>query len=219
MKKKGLTILFTMLLGVCASTPALPITVFPGTDANKPTLFYITGDGGWNRFSTLLVNGLHTKGYSVIGLNALTYFWNKKTPAEVALAINAYLRNYLAAQQTKRIILIGYSFGADVIPFIENRLSPDVFQAIERTLLLSPSSKTDFDIHPLGNWGLYGGQSVPDEISRVAKPVTVVFGTEEKPVAFERSKANRTQVVRLTGDHHYNGDVVSVVRFLLPWLK
>jgi len=36
----------------------------------KPVLFYISGDGGWNKFSNAFIQNLNGKGYEVVGLNA-----------------------------------------------------------------------------------------------------------------------------------------------------
>ena len=218
MKASRITILFIILFGGCSSTPTIPITILSGSDPNKPLLFYITGDGGWDHFSNTLTQDLCRKGYSIIGLNAERYFWNKKTPRQAANEISTYLRTYLAKQQTKHIVFIGYSFGADVIPFMEQHLSSDVLQALQRTLLISPNQKTDFEIHLFDDLDIYGGQSVPNEISRITMPVTIVFGTNEKGFAIKRTNAMIPQIVRIAGDHHYNGNIAELVRLLSPWL-
>ena len=207
MKAFCIVILCILLLGSCSSTPNMPITILPGSDSTKPLLFYITGDGGWDHFSNTLTQDLRREGYSIIGLNAESYFWNKKTPEQTANAISTYLRTYVAKLQTKHIIFIGYSFGADVIPFIEQHLSKDILDALQCTLLISPNRKTDFEIHLFDDWDIYGGQSVPYEIGRLTTPVTIVFGTNEKGFAIKTTNAMIPQIVRIAGDHHYNGNI------------
>ena len=79
-------------------------------------MFYISGDGGFNKFSTSLMQNLNRQGYAVIGLNAKEYFWKKRTPKEAAGSIESVINE--SALKQKNIVLIGYSFGADVAPFM-----------------------------------------------------------------------------------------------------
>lgn len=44
----------------------------------KPLLFYISGDGGFNKFSTSLCEALNKDDFDVIALNAKSYFYDKK---------------------------------------------------------------------------------------------------------------------------------------------
>ncbi len=52
----------------------LPVTLLSSNDTSKPIIFYISGDGGWNNFSSSLAKTLNEKGYMVAGLNAKKYF-------------------------------------------------------------------------------------------------------------------------------------------------
>ena len=86
-------------------------------------------------------------GVPVIVLNSLKYFWSKKSPEEATNAAIALLEEYTAIWKKKNILLCGYSFGADVMPFIYNRLPGVLKEKVTRIQLLSPSAYTDFEIH------------------------------------------------------------------------
>src|SRR5690348_12054349 len=58
---------------------------------DKPLLFYITGDGGLNSFSSGLCSTLNKQGYDVIALNARKYFWSKKTTQQATADIENFL--------------------------------------------------------------------------------------------------------------------------------
>ena len=63
-----------------------------------------------------------SNGMPVVGLNALQYFWTKRTP-ERPRAISPRSSIATSAQWHKsRVLLVGYSRGADVLPAMINRL-------------------------------------------------------------------------------------------------
>ena len=64
------------------------------------------------------MQSLNKEGYAVIGLDAKDYFWNKKRPQEAATASEEVLNGSNKEWKKKNIVLIGYSFGADVSPFM-----------------------------------------------------------------------------------------------------
>lgn len=182
----------------------LPTQSFNSTDATKPLLIYISGDGGMNDFSKTLVQNVNAKGYPVIAFNAKTYFWTKQSPEAAAKDIAALITQNLALYKRNEVILMGYSFGADVLPFIINKMQDNVTGKIKKVVLLSPSKTTDFEVHLF-----YGssGQSVPAEINKLTKSTLVFLGSAEKDTP-EASITNKlATVVKLTGDHHYNNDL------------
>src|SRR5216110_2529670 len=118
MKKTIAIILFFSLCLVSSSQKTvLPLSFHSNADTTKPLIFYISGDGGFNKFSTSFMQSLNKEGYAVIGLDAKDYFWNKKRPQEAATAIEEVLNGSNKEWKKKNIVLIGYSFGADVSPF------------------------------------------------------------------------------------------------------
>ena len=154
-KKILLLILSAPLLYVStAFAQNFPVKEWTAVTHDKPVIFYITGDGGFNTFSTGLCESLNKKGYDVFALNAKSYFWNKKTPEQAATDINDYLLKKIAGRKNQQVVLIGYSFGADVLPFIVNRLSKSIYENVIASFLMAPSGSTDFEIH----WSdIFGG--------------------------------------------------------------
>src|SRR5436190_16097413 len=141
--KKPIIILFTLLFSLfhilSAQKTSLPLSLYSGMDTTKPLLFYISGDGGFNKFSTSFMQTLNKQGYAVIGLDAKDYFWHKKDPQEAANAIESAINQYNRQWKRKNIVLIGYSFGADVAPFMFTRFSATLSGKINHLILLSPS--------------------------------------------------------------------------------
>lgn len=182
----------------------LPIDTLGSKNASKPLLFFITGDGGFNSFSTSFMQQWNGKGYPVVALNAKSYFWKTKQPETAATDITALLNEYLNKWHRSEIIFVGYSLGADVLSFIQMRLPIAIANKIKHTVLLSPSNTTDFTVHLFYN---SSGNDVPAEINKLNKPVLVIFGKEETDTPVSKIKNQMATIMTVPGDHHYNNQV------------
>ncbi|QHS62331.1 AcvB/VirJ family lysyl-phosphatidylglycerol hydrolase [Chitinophaga agri] len=202
----------------------LPVTVkVPAAGATAlPVVFYITGDGGMKKFSVDMVNTLAGKGYPVIGLNALKYFWSKKTPSQAAGDVAALMEYYGAQWKNRSFILIGYSMGADVLPFIYNNLPLGLQAQVQHLVFMSPSSSTDMVVHlsdMLGKTSTPGSMSVPAAMNTITnKPLLLISGKDEKDFDYKWLTINNYRQLVLPGGHHYNDDAVGVVRQILSHL-
>jgi type IV secretory pathway VirJ component len=200
----------------------LPINIVTAiNDTSKPLILYITGDGGWNKFSKNLSTALAAKGYPVIALDARDYFWKKKTAPQTSFDAARLIRNYQKIWNRKKIILVGYSFGADVMPFVFNLLPADLSTAVVNINLLSPSTNTDFEIHlsVLLGAGFSGGEMVVTAVNKITtKPLTLIFGADENNFPINQLKNRNFMIIRLEGGHHYDGDEVKLCETILSHL-
>lgn len=107
-----------------ASASGVPLTEVPATAGPDRPQFAImfSGDGGWALLDRAVTAELAKNGLPSVGWDSLSYFWKPRQPDEVALDLEQVLRNYMASWKKARIVLIGYSFGADVLPATINRL-------------------------------------------------------------------------------------------------
>lgn len=199
----------------------LPVYVLPAAgDTAKPMIVYITGDGGWNKFSKTLCSNLAAKGYPIAALDAKEYFWKKKTPAQSALDITRLIEAYQKIFNRKKIVLLGYSFGAEVLPFVFNGLPGYLKAQVINVSMVSPSAYTDFEIHiavMLGA-GFTGGASVTNELNKItAKPVTLIFGMDENEFPLSQVKIKYVTCIRLQGGHHYDGDEAKLCNTIIQY--
>ncbi|MEJ1962513.1 MAG: AcvB/VirJ family lysyl-phosphatidylglycerol hydrolase [Gammaproteobacteria bacterium] len=77
----------------------------------------LSGDGGWAGLDKEVAGALSAQGVPVAGVDSLRYFWKSRTPAGLATDIDRIIRYYAYQWKKKRVLLIGYSQGADVLPF------------------------------------------------------------------------------------------------------
>src|SRR5712691_5955504 len=111
--------IYAILLSIApvalASAPKLPLVEVPATKGASDTLVvFVSGDGGWAAIDKSISKVLADSGMPVVGLNALQYFWTKRTPDSASRDLQWIVENYLASWNKGRVMLVGYSRGADV---------------------------------------------------------------------------------------------------------
>lgn len=200
----------------------LPVVIkAPPAGSTAPLIVYITGDGGMKKFSANVIESFRQQNYPVVALNALKYFWSKKSPQQAAKDITSLIKYYQAQWGSHRgVVLVGYSLGADVLPFIYTSLPPEIAGEVKHLVFLSPSLYTDLEVHLSDMLGRSGnkGMSVPAEINKIInKPLLLVFGAEEKD--FNLSALNvRYEKMILPGGHAYDEDAGGVAGKILAAL-
>lgn len=204
-----------------AQSTNLPIKEWHAVKAN-PFILYISGDGGLNHFSTGFCNTFNQAGYSITALNSRTYFWDKKTPVTAAAELAEYVQQQLNKHGNAGFILIGYSFGADVLPFIVNQWPASLRKQLQTVILLSPSVSTDFEVHlsdMLGN-NKKRSMNVIAAINQLGLQKTVsIFGSEEKTFPVKQIVLKNYVNVYLPGGHHFDENQDELVKTMISYFK
>jgi len=135
-----------------SSLSDLPVVEIP---AQRPAtdIFAIvmSGDGGWAGLDQDVAAALAAQGVPVAGLDSLRYFWTARTPEGLAADTDRLIRYYLAHFGKQRVLLIGYSQGADVLPFAVNRLPAATRARVALTAVMGMSEHALFEFH-LSSW-------------------------------------------------------------------
>ncbi len=196
----------------------LPLILSPSESANDlPMVFFISGDGGWTSFDHSLGKSLVNMGMPVIGLDAQKYFWIAKTPGETVAEISSAIVHYMQQWNRKNFILAGYSFGADIIPFIVNRLSASLKESLDGIYCFSPDESADFEIHIAGMLNLREADpfNVVAEMRKITQPEPVcIFGAEEDAKIRNDFSETGAAIVTLPGNHHYNNNPSAAARVI-----
>lgn len=218
-KKIYLVLLFsTLALGVAAQT--LPIKEWDASPHNKPLIFYFSGDGGLNRFSNELCTAINKEGFDVDALDSKSYFWSQKTPAQTAENISDFLSKKITRRQNQQIVLIGYSFGADVLPFVLNRLPKNIADKIKVSFLMASSGSTDFVIHiaDLFGSGKRRGMDVLSEVNKISNQKIVILNSSDDK-QLDPGKITIKHITEiLPGGHHFDGDIDEIVQAIIKYI-
>lgn len=198
-------LLFALVGGV-------PIVERPATSA-KPTDTFavmVTGDGGWRKIDERVTQRLRMDGIPVVGFVASNYFRTERTPDESAEAVARVIREYQTKWQRPHVILIGYSRGADALPFMVSRLPVDLRASTKLVALLGLESWIDFKYNP--SWTLAHYREHPkrfDVAPEVEKlrglNVLCVYGAKEKDTLCPSLDPKAFTIVREPGGHHFDG--------------
>lgn len=98
----------------------------------------LSGDGGWRDIDMTLAGILQDKGIPTVGLDTLRWFWKARTPDETADEITQLIDAYTEKWGVEHVLLIGYSFGAGVIPAAFLAMPPEEQAKVVRISLLAP---------------------------------------------------------------------------------
>jgi type IV secretory pathway VirJ component len=196
----------------------LPLVEVPARQPSGDLLaLIVSGDGGWAGIDKDVANELAGKGVPVVGLNSLQYFWSERTPDGAAADLQRIARHYLSTWGRQQLLLIGYSLGADVLPFMANRLPPDLLGRVRLIVLLGPSRKTSFQFH-LTDWlpGSDGGdRPVLPEVAKLrGKPLLCLYGQEETD-SLCTELGGLGKAVSFQGSHHFGGAYASLADRIL----
>jgi type IV secretory pathway VirJ component len=186
--------------------------------ASKRIALLVTGDGGWAGLDRDLADALATRGIPTAALSSIRYFWKQRTPEQTAADLTRMIRHYLSAWQGDRVLLLGYSFGADVVPFIYNRLPPELRARVDVIGIMGLSAHASFEFK-LSEWlpgGASGDLGTVAEIQRSgAVPTLCVKGDGEKDSACLQAQSATVQVVTIGKGHHFSGKATEIVTQLL----
>lgn len=183
----------------------------------RPMAVVLSGDGGWAGLDREVAGALSAKGIPVVGLNSLQYFWTPRKPDGAARDLERILRHYLAAWKREDVLLIGYSLGADVLPFLASRLPADLLGHVRMIALLGPSHTASFEFH-VTEWLGGGDPGLPvlPEVKKLAgRPLLCLHGKKEDDSLCPDLPAGLGKSVELPGAHHFGGDFEAVAALIL----
>ncbi len=207
-----------------ASVSGVPLTEVPVTAGPDRPQFAVmfSGDGGWALLDRAVTAELAKNGLPTVGWDSLSYFWKARQPDQVALDLERVLRKYMEVWKKERIVLLGYSFGADVLPATINRLPPDLRERIDLAVFLGLSDYAAFEFH-LSNWI----SDEPDEGSLPVRPELVkltgfqrlcIYGEDEEDASCPKLTDLGVIVEKMPGDHHFDDDYPGITRRILERL-
>ena len=202
----------------------LPVHEVPAAGGPGSTMAVIyTGDGGWAGIDRELARALSAAGLSVVGLDTLQYFWTPRTPENAARDLERLLKYYQETWHYDNVVLIGYSLGAEVLPFLADRLADPWRHKIRLIGLLSPGDTASFEFH-LSDW--LGGKNsseakpVKPEIEKLYGDNLICFyGSDEKDALCQKLDGNRVKIIALAGGHHFGGKYDVIAGHLLRALE
>jgi type IV secretory pathway VirJ component len=188
----------------------------------KPLVVFFTGDGGRSSFDVRIEDSLCRNKMPFLGVNSYKYFRRRKTPQQTLDSILPYIDLHLKKSDSQKVILAGYSFGSEVVPFLYNLMSSEWQNKVAFIVLISPSDNSDFKIHFFDRLGLtfrHWPYDVIGEILKIDdKKIIVFWGEDEKKFTKKQFTKHNISVHHLKGGHRHT-DVTPVFEKIREDLK
>jgi type IV secretory pathway VirJ component len=207
---------------LAAPVADLPLTIVAAGPGKVSPYFavFLSGDGGWVGLDRGVADELANHGIAVVGWDSLKYFWSARTPQGAAADLDRVLRHYAGAWGKAHALLVGYSQGADTMPFMVNRLPAATRSMVDLTALLGISDSALFEFH-LENWigSDSGGVPTRPELARWSgSPYVCIYGEDDGDSVCSQLAGKNGTAVKLPGGHHFGGSYAEIATEILAHL-
>ena len=201
----------------------LPLTeIAPSAEDSGRIAILLTGDGGWAGLDKGVAQALADDGMRVVGFSTLKFFWQKRSPDVAADALARTIAHYAKVWPEARFVVIGYSFGASLVPVLINRLPNALQERIDRGVMISPDPDAVFEIR-IGDWfgsaHHEGTLPVLPAVAASRLPITCIRGSDETDSFCKPGLEEKLGVLSLPGGHHFNGDYAALGGLIVDTLK
>lgn len=130
------------------SVVGLPLIELPANRGNDLLAVLLTGDGGWAKADQSMAAALRARSISVIGFVSPSYLQVPRTPDGAAADLRRVLHHYMREWHLHRVIVVGYSRGADLLPFMVSRLPLKLRSRLALVAMIGLSDQASFQYRP-----------------------------------------------------------------------
>jgi type IV secretory pathway VirJ component len=197
---------------------ALPLRVLPVAGAGRSMVVVLSGDGPFAGLANRLANDLQAAGIPAVMWHSTSYYWTPRTPEEAAGDLERVIRHFGAAWGRERVLVVGYSMGADVAPFLINRLSDDTRGRLRAAALVAMAHDAVFEFRVEQWWRDTSAptRAVRPEMERLrGLRVLCIHGEGDEKGACPEMATSGAEVVELRGGHHFRGDYPRLSRLVV----
>jgi type IV secretory pathway VirJ component len=203
----------------------------PKADAQRPPVLLLSGEGGWRHFDQMLAGYFRDAGHWVGGLDSMKYFWRAQDDRQILAAdIRAYTRELVKAAGRppgSPVILAGFSFGADLAPWIAG--AGGWGDQIAGLVMLGPDQTGSLEFRVLEIFGVAQKEHIFPVSEAIASargvPLLFVHGGNDPhsdaPPLFRAAPDPKRLLTVPDCDHHFSGQEKALRATLkegLEWL-
>ncbi|WP_230769313.1 virulence factor [Sphingomonas sp. Leaf4] len=219
-----------LLVLLALAAPALhlidnhALRLFRGNGERNPKVVavYLSGDMGL-RFGlgAKVVPALAAHGIPVVGVSSPVTFGTRRSRAEADAIVANAIRTAMARTGATRVLLMGQSFGADIVSAVAPDLPADLRPHIAAINVVVPAQSVFFRSDPTGI--LYHG--TPDAWPSAGMrrldwaPVICIHGRDERESLCPTLAGTKAQVIGLPGGHFLRNDDKLVIATILAALR
>jgi type IV secretory pathway VirJ component len=209
-----------VIMVVAAFAPMLrllgtdPYLVFRARNRSVPVAaVMLSGDIGFRGgMSASVANALANRGVTVLGVSSPVVFAFHRSQDEAVAIVEHAIRSALRLTGAQRVVLIGQSFGADIVATATPHLPPDLLSRIEVVDLMVPGRNVFFRADPVGlaYWGRADAHPAAALKALRGPPLICIYGLQESD-SLCPLMVGHAAIIGLPGDHHLHHDPVRLI--------
>ncbi|GFM28972.1 AcvB/VirJ family lysyl-phosphatidylglycerol hydrolase [Novosphingobium sp. PY1] len=210
---------FLGYIGYFGGETFVPVAAKPqaGNPAAGLAAVVLSGDMGFRMgMGPKIAARLAADGIPVIGVNSLVYFRHRRSPLEVRNLVAAAIEKALEFGHADRVVLVGQSFGSDMIPVALSAMPGPVRAKIAKVIMVVPTDTLFLRASPseMFNWSNPDADAIPGARRLTWIPVVCVSGARETTSLCPYMDQPNVVHVKLPGGHYLNGDVDALHRVI-----
>ncbi|HEX3526341.1 MAG TPA: AcvB/VirJ family lysyl-phosphatidylglycerol hydrolase [Thermoanaerobaculia bacterium] len=201
----------------------LPLVEVPATAPEIDAFAVdVTGSGGYEGLDVEIGDAMAEQGVPLVALSSPDYFWTTRDAEGMSRDLARILEHYLKAWHKSKVVLIGYSQGADVIPYMVTRLPEELRAKVASIGLVGPDDQAELDMGLSGFRNRKPPATLPviSETAETARlkghKVVCVYGKREKhSICPALDPALRIDLLTVGSGHGFSGRAPEMIeRFL-----
>ncbi len=182
---------------------------------------FVSGDAGLKfGMGKPVTRALSARGLPVFGVSSPAVFRTRKTHDEVVAIVADAIRAALATTEAKRIVLMGQSYGADMVSVAAPDLPADLKSRIAAIVLVVPGKTAFFRADALGF--AYRGKPDAEPAAGMRTvdwtPVICVYGVKEDDSQCPLLAGSPARLIPLPGGHYLDHDEDRLIGALVEQL-
>ncbi|MGV3707533.1 MAG: AcvB/VirJ family lysyl-phosphatidylglycerol hydrolase [Gemmatimonas sp.] len=202
----------------------LPVSfVTPKGPPARVAAVVLSGDGGFASLVSRIAEGLSESGVGVVLFNSREWLSPAKTPEQSAVAVARAMRAAIVKFGADSVVLVGYSRGADMAPFVANRLPQDLRPLLTGIAMFGLATTANFEFHLIDLVkDTQRDSDIPilPELERLrGLPMVCVYGSDEKNSGCRDVPVGLMRTEMRDGGHHFDGADKSLAKVVLDLIK
>lgn len=210
----GLLVWLTWL-GTFSPDPFTNVMPVAGAPHRDVAAVVLSGDMGFRvGMSRQVASRLAAEGIAVVGVNSLSFFHTTRTPAEATGLIEAAMQRAQALGHVRRVVLIGQSFGADMLHVGLAGLPVMLRPQVAMVALVVPGATVAYRASPgeIFTFLLPEADARPTARRLGWAPLLCIHGMEEAASLCPLLRRPNLAVIALPGGHPLHHDVDALYR-------
>jgi type IV secretory pathway VirJ component len=175
----------------------------------------LSGNGGWKKLVQSVTHYLNYENVSVLGINTKQYLLSEKKPVQIACDLEALMDRYSIKWGHDTVVFIGYSMGAEILPFAVNCMGETYREKIQDVILIGPWQKATFKVNLADYfYEVNKGADIYSELKKMKKINSYIICDDNDISICHKNLDGVADHDMLAGGHHFGGDYITLSKMI-----